>query len=155
MCREKLIYFSDSVDLEDEGNMEYNPEECDSDDDAEVCCHWFITKDENFDDDMLSPDDNLSEFGYPTMEFEQDMKPSDILESIIDKEFILTGIDVTNVHDQADPNFLSKIGNISRDEKGIWFIRGFFAVRWHLKLLKLPHNEMGVEPRLIEEPAWG
>ncbi len=66
------------------------------------------------------------------------MKPHDIIEQIMDDEFIINCIDATNEHGEADETYVTKIGAISRDEKGISFVRGFLAIKLHLKLLRLP-----------------
>ena len=81
---------------------------------------------------------NISEYGHVTVPFDADTKPNTIVEHIIDDEFILKCIDATNEHGESDQKFDQNIGNIPRDEKGIWFVRGFFAIKWHLKLLKVP-----------------
>ena len=38
-------------------------------------------------------------------------------------------IESTNEHGSTDPKFVEKIGEISKDDKGIAFLRGFFAVK--------------------------
>lgn len=99
---------------------------------------WSTVSNADFDDNMISPDENLLEFSEPIMPFLPDMKPHDIIEQIMDGEFIINCIDATNEHGEADETYVTKIGAISRDEKGISFVRGFLAIKLHLKLLRLP-----------------
>ena len=58
-----------------------------------------------------------------------DTKPHDILEKIMDAMFILSCIETTNEQGENDPNFVNKTGEITTDEKGIYFVRGIFAIR--------------------------
>ena len=59
-------------------------------------------------------------------------KPHEIIENIMDNEFFLMCIEGTNEHWSTDPKFVGEIGEISKDDKGIAFLRGFFAVKWQL-----------------------
>ena len=69
---------------------------------------------------------------------DDDTKPHDVLEKIMDDTFILSCIEATNEHGANDPNFVNTIGEIAADEKGIYFVRGFFAIKWHIRLLRYP-----------------
>ena len=51
---------------------------------------------------------------------------------------LLSCIEATNEHGANDPNFVNTIGEIAADEKGIYFVRGFFAIKWHIRLLRYP-----------------
>ena len=126
-----IVYDSNSSDSHD-------PEGISSDDDVDGCCHWSRKKQSNPDDDFNMINQNISEYGYVTVPFDADTKPNNIVEHIVDDEFILKCIDATNEHGESDQKFYQNIGNIPRDEKRIWFVRGFFAIKWHLKLLKVP-----------------
>ena len=69
------------------------------------------------------------------MVFDIGTRPHEIVENIMDDGFVIMCIESTNEHGLADLSFREKIGEISRDEAGIKFMRGFFAVKWHLRLL--------------------
>ena len=45
----------------------------------------------------------------------------------MDDTLILSCIEATNEHGANDPNFVNTIGEIAADEKGIYFVRGFFC----------------------------
>ena len=57
----------------------------------------------------------------------------------MDDPFIILCIESTSEHGSNDHEFIQKIGVIGTDEQGINLIRGFFAVKWHLKMLGNPH----------------
>ena len=61
-----------------------------------------------------------------------------IVEKIMDDDFIKQCIEATNEHGSSDPKFIEKIGEIPCNEKGISFVRGFIAIKWHLRLLRYP-----------------
>ncbi len=114
----------------------YNPDGVDSDDDANGCCHWSKTEDGR--QEALLPDENIPEYGKPSCDLEDGTKPHMIIEKIMDDAFIHMCIDSTNEHGSSDPNFIANIGRIPSDDKGICFLRGFIAIKWHLRLLRYP-----------------
>lgn len=116
---------------------DYDPEGVESDDDKQNCCHWSTKKDDESETDHFE-NENMVDFGCPALNFDDDTKPNDIVERIIDERFMLMCIDATNEHGQSDPKYLEKIGEIPLEEKGIWFVRGFLAVKWHLRLIRYP-----------------
>lgn len=139
--------FSAPESSDDEGDMyveeneeRYDPEGIESDDDDRGCCHWSRTADIEF-QDTIEPLDEIPEYGKPAVAFPDDAKPHNVVESIMDDQFIIMCIESTNEHGANDPKYMQKIGVISTDEKGIDFIRGFFAVRWHLKMLGYPQHK--------------
>ena len=81
----------------------------------------------------LVPSENIPEFGHPVIDFDDDAKPKDIIEGIMDDIFIFCCIETTNEHGANDPKFMEKIGLIPQDEKGVWFLWfvWFFAMQWH------------------------
>ena len=126
------------VDYDSDSSNCYNPEGISSDDDVDGCCHWSTTKSNNLDDDLNMINQNIPQYGHVTIPFDAGTKPHDVIEHIMDDEFILKCIDATNEHGKNDQKFCENVGKIPSNEKGIWFVRGFFAIKWHLKLLKLP-----------------
>ena len=125
------------ADYDSDSSNFYDPEGISSDDHADGCCHWSKTRNDNPGDfNMINQ--NIPEYGHVTVPFDEDTKPNDTTEHIMDDELILKWIDATNEHGGNDQNFVEKIGNIPWDEKGIWFVRCYFAIKWHLKMLKLP-----------------
>ena len=119
----------------DESEPSYDPEGIQSDDDDGGCCHWSEEPSFNV-QNIIAPDEGLEEYGTPLTLFPNETKPHEIIEVIMDEEFILNAIDATNEHGSTDPLFLEKIGQIPHDEKGIYFVRGYFAIKWHLRLLR-------------------
>lgn len=109
----------DEIELDsDDSSLEYDPEGVASDDDENGCCHWSRKKGHEFEDEII-PDANIAENGCLLAPFDDDVKPHDVVEKIMDDTFILQCIDATNEHGAHDPNFVDKIGEIARDEKGI------------------------------------
>ncbi len=129
---EEFDYETDSSNIED-----YDPDGVESDDDKDACCHWSTQKSVDF-QHPIEPSDGIPECGQPCFQFDRETKPNDIIEELLDDTFILNCINATNEHGHNDPNFIEKIGEIPGDEKGIWFMRGFIAVKWHLRLLRYP-----------------
>ena len=126
--------FSSDEDISDKvydsnSSDSYDPEGISSDDDVDGCCHWSRKKQSNPDDDFNMINQNISEYGHVTVPFDADTKPNNIVEHIMDDEFILKCIDATNEHGESDQKFYQNIGNIPSDEKGTWFVRGFFAIK--------------------------
>ena len=129
--------YASEVDYESDSSNVYDPEGISSDDDVDSCFHWSKARNANTGDfNMINQ--NISEYGHFIVPFDEDTKQNDIIEQIMDDEFILKGIDATIEHGGNDQNFVEKIGNIPRGEKGIWFVLGYFAIKWHLEMLKLP-----------------
>ena len=50
-------------------------------------------------------------------------------------DFLDLCIEATNEHAAEDASFIKKIGIIEKSEKGIAFMKGFLAAKWHLPLL--------------------
>ena len=92
------------------------------------CCHWsneaYVAN-----QSVLQPEIYLKEYGKPQTIFGDDTKPHTIIESITDDKLIKMCIDATNEHGFSDEIFQEKIGVIRKDEKGISFVRGFFAIK--------------------------
>ena len=86
----------------------------------------------------IIPDEYIPGSGHLLELLDDDTKPHDVLETIMDDTFILSCIEATSEHGANDPNFVNTIGEITADEKGIYFVRGFFAIKWHIKLLRYP-----------------
>ena len=57
-----------------------------------------------------------------SLEFDEDFKPHNGVELIIDEKFIDGCINDTNAHGANDPNFLSKVGILGKMKKGRSFI---------------------------------
>eukprot|EP00794_Sanderia_malayensis_P001103 gene1103-biopygen337 len=112
----------------------YDPHGIESDDDQPGCCHWSTESEADF-EGSIAPSERIPEYGRPAVIFDAGTKPHEIVEGVMDDEFIMTCIGSTNEHGAEDPSFVEKIGEISRDEAEIRFVRGFFAIKWHLRLL--------------------
>eukprot|EP00794_Sanderia_malayensis_P000684 gene684-biopygen1109 len=136
------IFSSDEDASDDEYNSDssdgYDPPGVVSDDDTDGCCYLSTTKNDHLDDTSSFVNQNIPDYGHVTVPFDEDTKPRDIVEAVMDEEFILNCIGATNEHREHDHNFVEKIGSIPRKEKGIWFVRGFLAIKWHMKMLQLP-----------------
>ena len=128
----------DKIELDsDDSSFEYDPEGVPNDDDENGCHHWSRKKGHESQGEIV-PDDNIPDNGCLLAPFDDDFKPHDVVEKMMDDTFILQCIDASNEHGAHAPNFVDKIGEITQDEKGISFIYGFFAIKWHLRLLKYP-----------------
>ena len=129
---------SSEDDFSDESNTvddSYDSEGVMSDDDAGECCHWSRNVEEGM-QGAIRPDDNLTEYGKPIIEVDDDTKPRMIVEKIMDDDFIKQRIKATNEHGSSDPKFIEKINEIPCNEKGINFVCGFIAIKWHLRPLR-------------------
>ena len=102
--------------------------------------------------EAIVPDENISEYGKTICDFEDGTIPHMIIEKIMDDAF-----DATNEHGSSDPNFVANIGQIPSDDKGICFLRGFFAIKCEgqitpengdqvaLTTAQVPTAQMGME----------
>ena len=125
---------SDNEEFDSDTSEEYDPERVTSGDD-EGGCHWSKEQD-NISQYEIILDEYIPGNGHLLELLDDDTKPRDVFEKIIDDTFILSCIEATNEHWANDPNFVNKIGEITTNEKGIYFVHGFFAIRWHIKLLR-------------------
>ena len=116
----------------------YDPVGAESDDDKDGCCHWssFRCTPPN----EIIADESLDDFGSCSVNFNEDSKPHDIVERILDNTFIDRCIDATNSHGMNDQNYTSRVGLLTKDDKGRSFIRGFLAIKWHLALIRYPNK---------------
>eukprot|EP00795_Rhopilema_esculentum_P004046 gene4046-20219_t len=147
------VDFSSEDDLDDLDEIEesYDPEGIESDDDERGCCHWSSHNQNS--SNTIERDESVPEFGLPQIHFEENTKPHVIVEMIMDNTFIETCIDATNEHGLSDQKYAKKIGEIPKNEKGVHFLRGFFAIKWHLRLLKYPQMKWAwSEDQLKSQP---
>ena len=124
--------------LEEEDEEEYDPRGAESDDDANECCHWSTSKEVPADQIQLEA--GIPVYGGCLSEFDEDFKPHNVVELMIDEKFLDGCIDATNAHGANDPNFLSKVGILGKNEKGRSFIKGYLAIKWHFGLIKYPNK---------------
>ena len=143
---EHLITFLTIVHSDNEEFDSDTSEGVTSGDDEGGCCHWSKEQD-NMSQYEIIPDEYIPGSGHLLELLDDDTKPHDVLEKIMDDTFILSCIKATNEHGANDPNFVNTIGKITADEKGIYFVCGFFAIRWHIryKIIEIPTDEMGLE----------
>ena len=113
----------------------YDPGGVTSGDDEGGCCHWSEEQD-NMSQYEIIPDKYVPGNDHILELLDDDTKPHDVLEKIMDDTFTLSCIEATNEHGANDPDFVNKTGEITTDEKGIYFVGHFFAIRWHIKLLR-------------------
>ena len=100
----------------------------------------------------IIPDEYIPGNGHLKL-LDDDTKHHDVLEKIMDDTFILSCIEATNEHGANDPNFVNKIGEITTDEKGIYFVGGFFAIRWEIRFLRYPQMKFAwSEDPLTSQP---
>ena len=124
--------------LEEEDEEEYDPCGAESDDDANECCHWSTSKEVPADQIQLEA--GIPVYGGCLSEFDGDFKPHNVVELMIDEKFLDGCIDTTNAHGANDPNFLSKVSILEKNEKGRSFIKGYLAIKWHFGLIKYPNK---------------
>ena len=124
--------------FEEEDEEEYGPRGAESDDDANECCHWSTSKEVPADQTQLEA--GIPVYGGCLSEFDEDFKPHNVVELMIDEKFLDGCIDATNAHGASDPNFLSKVGILEKNEKGMSFIKGYLAIKWHFGLIKYPNK---------------
>ena len=125
--------------LEEEDEEEYDPRGAESDDDANECYHWSTSKEVPADQIQLEA--GIPVYGGCLSEFDEDFKPHNVVELMINKKFLDGCIDTTNAHGANDPNFLSKVGILEKNEKGRPFIKGYLAIKWHFGLIKYPNKD--------------
>ena len=94
---------------------EYDPRGAESDDDANECCHWSTSKEVPADQIQLEA--GIPVYGGCLSEFDEDFKPHNVVQLMIDKKFLDGCIDATNAHGANDPNFLSKVGILEKKRK--------------------------------------
>ena len=78
----------------------YDPEGVESDEDSAGCCQWKTSSDAEL--ETIKPSPNLSEFGTQSISFDADVQPNELVEKILDDEFINKCIDCTNAHGRDD-----------------------------------------------------
>ena len=117
---------SDNEGFDSDTSEECDPEGVTSGDDVGGRCHWSKEQD-NMSQYEIIPDEYIPGSGHLLELLDDDTKPHDVLEKIMDDTFILSCIEATNEHGANDPNFVNKIREIAADEKGIYFVRGFFC----------------------------
>ena len=128
---------SDNEEFDLDTKEEYDPEGVTSGDDEGGFCQWSKEQGDTSQYEII-PDEYIP-CSHLLELLDDDTKPHDVLEKIMDDTFILSCIEATNEHGAHDPNFVNKIGEITTDEKSIYFLRGFFAIRWHIRLLRYAH----------------
>ena len=114
---------SDNEESDSDTSEEYDPEEVTSGDDEGGRCHWSKEQG-NMSQYKIIPDEYIPGNGHLLELLDDDIKPHDVLEKIMDDMFILSCIEATNEQGANDPDFVNKIGEITTDEKGIYFVRG-------------------------------
>ncbi len=87
----------ESIYEREDDNDEYDPEGVESDEDEQNCCHWSTKKDDESETDYFE-NENMVDFGCPALNFDDDAKPNDIVERIMDERFMRMCIDATNEH---------------------------------------------------------
>ena len=117
---------------------DYDPLGAESDDDARGCCHW--SKLREIPPNQITPDDYLDDFGICSFNFDEDSKPHDVAEHIINDTFLDICIDATNAHGSNDPDYISRVGILPKNEQGRSFLKGFIAIKWHLSLIRYPNK---------------
>ena len=135
---------SDNEEFDSDKSEEYDPEGVTSGDDGGGCCHWLKEQD-NMSQYEIIPDEYIPGNDHLLELLDDDTKPHDVLEKIMDDTFILSCIEATNEHGANDPNFVNETGEITTDEKGIYFVRGFFYYKVVHKVIEIPTDEMGLE----------
>ena len=139
-CESDCFSSGDENELSDnDDECDYDPEGVESDEDSAGCCKWKTSSQTEL--ETIKPSPNLSEFGKPSVEFDADVQPNDLVEKILDDEFIDKCIDCTNAHGSNDPVYIKEIGVIEKSDKGRSLIRGFFALKWHLSLIRYPQKK--------------
>ena len=128
---------SDNEEFDSDMSEEYDPEGVTSGDDVGGCCYWSKEQD-NMSQYEIILDEYIPSSGHLLELLDDDTKLHDVLEKIMDDTFILSCIEATNEHRANNPNFVNTIGEIAADEKGIYFVCGFFAIKWHIRLLRYP-----------------
>ncbi len=99
--------YESSSEFENDIDSDREIDEIGSDDDQANCCHWSIRKDvQNKEEDFGK--ENLSEFCFPTVPFDDGTKRNDMVERIMDETFIRKCIDATKEHGNNDDNYLEK-----------------------------------------------
>ena len=118
---------SDNEEFDWDTSEEYDPEGVTSGDDEGRCCHRSKEHDNTSQYEII-PDEYVPGNGHLLELLDDDTKPHDVMDDM----FILSCIEATNEHGANNPNFVNKIGEITTDEKGNYFVHGFFAIRWHI-----------------------
>ena len=118
---------SENEEFDSDTSEEYDPEGVTSGDDVGGCCHWS-KKQDNMSQYEIIPDEYIPGSGHLLELLDDDTKPHDVLEKIMDDTFILSCIEATNEHGANDPNFVNTIGEIAADEKGIYFVHAFLLL---------------------------
>ena len=118
--------------FEEEDEEEHDPHGAESDDDANECCHWSTSKEVPADQIQLEA--GIPVYGGCLSEFDEDFKPHNVVELMIDEKFLDGCIDATNAHGANDPNFLPKVGNLKKKMKkgghslkAIWLLNGILV----------------------------
>ena len=103
-----------------------------------VVTAWSTSKEVPADQIQLKA--GIPVYGGCFSEFDEDFKRHNVVELMIDEKFLDGCIDATNAHGANDPNFLSKVGILEKNEKGRSFIKDYLAIKWHFSLIKYPNK---------------
>ena len=76
---------------------EYDPDGVESDEDNGGCCQWKTTT-TNTEYESFEPSTNLSENGKPSISFEENILPNELVEKVLDDDFINKCIECTDSH---------------------------------------------------------
>ena len=106
------------LDNEDSAEFDYDPDGVESNEDSIGCCQWKTTSHEA--SDPIEPSPNLSEYGKPSVTFDENIQQNELVETILDDDFIDVCIECTNAHGIDDIIYMKEIGS---------FIRGFLAIK--------------------------
>ena len=112
--------------LEEEDEEEYDPRGAEGDDDANECCHWSTSKEVPA--DQIQIEAGIPVYGGCLSEFDEDFKPHNVVELMIDEKFLDGCIDTTNAQmtQTSCPKlvFWKKIKKGGHSLKAIWLLNG-------------------------------
>ena len=77
----------------------------------------------------------------PTQPYDDVIEPPNIVEKVLDDEYLDNCIDAINNHAHDDASFQQTFGLLLKNEKHRALLRGFRAIKWHLGLLNIPQRQ--------------
>ena len=108
----------------------------DSDDDRSGEHHWSRQQTEEAFvglDPLICSEDNI--LGSPSMRFIDNATPAHLLGHIFNDNFLNVCVEATWEYGHNDPEFCEQLPFLNVPEDGRLFVKGFFAIKWHLGLI--------------------
>ena len=134
----------DNKEFDLDTSEKFDPGGVTSGDDEGGCCHWSKEQD-NMSQYEIIPDKYIPGNGHLLELLDNDTKPHDVLEKIMDDTFILSCIETTNEHGANDKQNKRNYNQRERHLSRHLFCEWLFCNKVARKVIEIPTDEMGLE----------